>query len=115
TGYKHGHSVILTEEHHDRYKKRNCEGIWDGSLFEIAAAETVESSNIRNALKHCAGKPGSQVAILVFPEKEFNLKIFNEGYARFYGLRKSSQYKKFDMIYCISKDGDIVYKKKPSD
>ena len=114
-GYKHGHSVILTEEHHDIYKKRNCEGLWDGLLFEIAAAETVESSNIRNALKHCACKPGSQVAILVFPEKEFNLKVFNEGYARFYGLRKSSQYKKFDMIYCISKNGDIIYKKKPSD
>lgn len=115
TGYKYGHSVILTEERHDIYKKRNCEGLWDGLRFEIAAAETVETSNIRNALKHCASKPGSQVAILLFPEKAFNLHIFNEGYFRFYGLRHTSQYKKFDMIYCITKDGDIIYKKKPSD
>lgn len=114
TGFKNGHVVILEEESHNIFKQRNCEGLWDGKKFEIAAAETVETGNIRNALKHCAKKPDSEIAVIVFPEKEFNLKKFNDGYYRYLGLKGTKQYKKFDMIYCISKDYKIIYKKKPS-
>lgn len=36
-------------------------------LFEIAGAETGTSNNIRQALKHCASKPNTEVAVLLFP------------------------------------------------
>ena len=114
-GYKEGHSVIFKKEDHTIFNVRSCEGLWDNQLFEVAGAENATSSNIRNALKHCAYKKATQVAVIVFPDKDFDLKLFNEGYSRFCGLKGTSQYKKFNVIYCIDKEGNIIYTKKPSD
>ena len=113
-GFKNGHAVIFGKEDHTKYKQNNCEGLWDNKPFEIAGAETATGSNIRNALKHCAKKTDSKIAVIYFPEDNFSTQMFNDGYAKFYGLKNTSQYKKFDLIYCIHKD-KIIHIKKPSD
>lgn len=112
-GFISGHSVILEAEHHNIYRHRNCEGVWDGLPFEIAGAENGTANNIRNALKHCAKKPGSKVAVIFFPNGNFNTEEFNSGLAKFNGLKGTSQYKVFDFIYCIQGE-NIVQIKKPS-
>lgn len=112
-GFISGHSVILEAEHHNIYRHRNCEGMWDGLPFEIAGAENGTANNIRNALKHCAKKPGSKVAVIFFPNGNFNTEEFNSGLAKFNGLKGTSQYKLFDFIYCIQGE-NIVQIKKPS-
>lgn len=88
-------------------------GGWDGLPFEIAGAENGTANNIRNALKHCAKKPGSKVAVIFFPNGNFNTEEFNNGLAKFNGLKGTSQYKLFDFIYCIQGE-NIVQIKKPS-
>lgn len=80
-------------------------------LFEIAGAETATASNIRNALKHCASKPNSEVAVIFFPNDNFSREVFENGYAKFYGLRGTSQYRKFKEIYCIGNDKILAIKK----
>ncbi len=80
-------------------------------LFEIAGAETGTSNNIRQALKHCASKPNTEVAVLLFPNDNFNYSIFEEGYNKFYGLRGTSQYRKFKVIYCLNNKGILLTKK----
>ena len=112
-GYKHGHSVILEEEPQNVYKGKSCEGLWDDLKFEVAGAESGTSNNIRNALKHCASKPGSKIAVLFFPNGNFSAENFQAGLAKFNGLKGTSQYKKFDLIYCIQGE-EIVQIKKPS-
>lgn len=108
-------------EHHDIYHHRNTEGLWDGLLFEIAGAETGTANNIRNALKHCAKKPDSRIAVLFFPNDNFSTEEFNKGYSKYIGLKGTPQYKKFDLINCIRGDKDeasvpqIIHRKKPSD
>lgn len=111
-GFKNGHSVILGAEPQNVYKHKWCEGTWDKLPFEIAGAESATANNIRNALKHCASKPETKIAVLFFPNENFTHESFLEGLAKYNGLRKTSQYKKFDLIYCIQKD-KIVQIKKP--
>lgn len=95
------------------YKGKSCEGLWDDLKFEVAGAESGTSNNIRNALKHCASKPESKIAVLFFPNGNFSAENFQAGLAKFNGLKETSQYKKFDLIYCIQGE-DIVQIKKPS-
>ena len=111
-GYKHGHSVVLEAEPQNIYKKKYCEGKWDDLPFEVAGAENATANNIRNALKHCASKPDTKIAALFFPNGNFSAGNFNAGYAMFKGLEGTSQYKKYDLIYCIQGDR-IVQIKKP--
>lgn len=113
-GFLNGHSVILGAEYHNIYQHRNYEGLWDGMPFEIAGAESATSNNIRNALKHCAAKPDTRIAVLFFPNDNFTTQAFNDGFAKFFGLKGTSQYKQFDLIYCIH-DEQIIHIKKPSD
>lgn len=112
-GFLSGHSVILEAEYHNIYKHRNCEGLWDGLPFEIAGAENGTANNIRNALKHCAKKPDSKVAVIFFPNANFSTEEFYSGLAKFNGLKGTSQYKLFDFIYCVQGE-NIVQIKKPS-
>lgn len=112
-GYQHGHSVILEEEPQNVYKRKSCEGFWDNLKFEVAGAESGTSNNIRNALKHCASKPEAKIAVLFFPNGNFSVENFQAGLAKFNGLKGTSQYKKFDLIYCIQGE-EIVQIKKPS-
>lgn len=109
-GFKNGHKVILEKEIHSVLNKKNTEGTWNDTLFEIAGAETATSNNIRNALKHCASKPNAEVAVIFFPNDNFNIDNFNEGYRKYKGLKGSSQYKQFKEIYCIDKENIILQK-----
>lgn len=113
-GYKHGHTVVLEKEQQDEFQKRHCEGLWDGKKFEIAGSETATENNIRNGLKHCVSKPDTKIAVLFFPNDNFTRETFERAYAKFYGLKGTSQYKKFDLIYCID-NNRIIYIKKPDD
>lgn len=99
-GFRTGHSAILGKEDHTVKHKKNTEGTWDDKLFEIGAIETGTSSNIKNALKHCASKPGCAIAILFAPQK-IDLKEFSIGLQRYNGLKGTPQWKQFDMIIVI--------------
>lgn len=111
-GVKNGHVVILEAEPQNRYKVKCCEGTWDNLPFEVAGAESGTPNNIRNALKHCASKPDSKVAVIFFPNDNFSAENFYAGLAKFLGLRNTTQYRKFERIYCIHND-KIVLTKKP--
>lgn len=112
-GYKYGHSVILEKEPQNVYKGKSCEGFWDALKFEVAGAESGTPNNIRNALKHCASKPDSKIAVLFFPNENYSSENFQIGLAKFNGLKGTSQHKIFDLIYCIQGD-KIIQIKKPS-
>ena len=105
-GYKFNHSVILENEPQNQFKKRSTEGFWDERRFEIAGAETNQPSNIRNALKHCAKKPDCEIAVIFFPN-DFSFDMFDSGFAKYNGLKGTSQYKEFNKIICIN-NGMIV-------
>lgn len=113
-GYKYGRSVILESEKGKGIGDKYTEGTWDKKLFEIASAETGTTGNIRNALKHCASKIDTEIAVIYFTGK-FDLNTFYEGLKRYEGLKgsKGNQYKEFDRIICIcnGKIARIIYKK----
>lgn len=55
------------------------------TLWGISGVETVTSNNIMKALKHCASKPNTEVAVIFFANDNFNIDIFNEGYRKYKG------------------------------
>ena len=110
-GFKAGHSVILENEPHNHFNQKSAEGSWDGKTFEIAGAENATKTNIRNALKHCAKKPNVKIAVLFFPNNNFDAEEFNNGLSMYCGLEGTSQYKEFDLIYCIQ-GNEIIHIKK---
>lgn len=100
---KAGYSVILENEPQNIYGKRSTEGTWDGLQFEVAGATNGKVNNIRNALKHCAHKRTTEIAVIDFPNGGFSLENFNEALKRFNGLEKlhDGQFLKFKKIICI--------------
>ena len=108
---KNGHKVILEKEDHSILNHKNTEGTWDDMLFEIAAAETGTENNIRRALKHCASKPNADVAVVFYPNDNFDQETFERGFAKFNGLKGTSQYRLFKRIYCVGKDKILLTKK----
>ena len=108
-GYSTGHRVILEDEPQDIYKKRSCEGLWNGLKFEVAGAETATPNNIRNALKHCASKPDCEVAIVFFPNKEsISMEAIRSGISKYTGLKHTNQYREFTGIYFIAEE-EIIH------
>ena len=106
-GYQNGEIVILEEEIHSVLNQRNTEGTWNLIPFELAAAETGTSQNIRNALKHCASKPNAEVAV-VYSLIELSTEAINAGLNRFNGLRNDpKQWKHFKEIIFIFPSGKI--------
>lgn len=104
-GYRNGNAVVLENEPQNEYKKKSCEGTWDGTLFEVAGAETVTPNNIRNALKHCASKPDCEIAVIFFPDESMiSMESIRIGISKYCGLSNTTQYRKFKRIYFISKD-----------
>ena len=80
------------------------------TLWGISGIETVASNNIMKALKHCASKPNTEVAVIFFANDNFNIDIFNERYRKYKGVKGSSQYKQFKEIYSIDKENMILQK-----
>lgn len=107
-GYRAGHSVILEAEDHTIRHKKNIDGLWDGLKFEVAGAENGTSNNIRNALKHCATKPGCEVAVIFVLEDMKNADL-RTGLARYNGLKGSNQWKDFKEIYIVDINGGIKH------
>lgn len=116
-GYLHGHSVILEKEIHTIENKRNVEGLFDGQAFEIAGSETGTANNIRNALKHCASKPGCRVAVVFFPDKnKVSMAMIRDGLKKYFGLKNNpNQFTNFDHIYFMTSERIIYHQKKQGD
>lgn len=117
TGFQNGHSIILEKEIHTIQNKRNVEGLFDGQSFEIAGAETGIANNIRNALKHCASKPGCKVAVVFFPdENKVDMAKIRDGLKKYFGLKcDPNQFKDFDHIYFMTSNRIIYHQKKQGD
>lgn len=112
-GYDSGHSVILGKEVHNVLNRRNVEGLFDSLPFEIAGAETGLPNNIRNALKHCASKPDCDIAIVFFPDEgKANMSSIRTGLRIYFGLRGTSQFKDFEVIYFMSRNKILYTQKK---
>ena len=105
-GLKAGASVILENEPQNEYGKRSTEGSWNGLLFEVAGATNGSINNIRNALKHCAYKRTTEIAVIDFPNGGFSIDNFNAAFARYKGLEKlnDGQFLKFKKIICIQNE-----------
>lgn len=71
-----------------------------------AGAETATPNNIRNVSKHCASKPGCEVAIVFFPNF-YSDALLEDGIGKYLGLKGISQYRSFKKIVCIY-GGEIV-------
>jgi len=113
-GYKYGNAVVLDREPGNIYKVKYTDGTWNGKQFEISSRETATPQNIKKGLNHCAGKPNVKIAILYFPNDNFNIQNFERGLAMYNGIGKSGgkPYCDFEQIICI--EGiSIIYKKKP--
>jgi len=112
-GYKHGNAVILDSEKGKDIGERYTDGLWNGKSFEISATETGTSNNIKKGLNHCASKPKVKVAVLFFPNDNFDIATFEKAFARYLGIGKSGEkgYVQFGEIICIGKN-KILYKKK---
>lgn len=110
-GFQLGHEVIFEAEPGKLQNVKYTDGTWDGKLFEIATAETATSSNFRNALKHCASKGKTEIAIIYVPNNNFELQTFLNGLDRYNGLKfDPKQYIEFERIIVIN-NGKIIYNK----
>lgn len=106
-GFNAGNSVILEEETHIDYKKRNTDGLWNGKKFEIAGAENGTARNIRNAIKHCASKHNTKIAVIYLPNTTIKLSEIDQGIALYSGLKGTKQWMKFDEIIVIDTNKKI--------
>lgn len=109
-GYATGHSVIFGKEDGIKKGKRFVEGLWDGLRFEVTGCETATSNNLLHGLSHCASKPNSDIAVLVFPNGGFDESVLQRSIGRFKGLSKYNprQFHQFKRIICIQ-GNEIVY------
>jgi hypothetical protein len=110
-GYKNGNSVIFESETGKGIGERYTEGFWDGKMFEIASTETGTDSNILKGLKHCASKRNTEVAVIYFPNKNFELSSFNKALSRYKGLEKlnDGQFIKFNKIVVVESENIKIY------
>ena len=106
-GVKAGNAVILENE---KGEGKHTEGLWNGTLFEVAGCETGSANNILRGLKHCASKRETEVAVIVLPNSDFDKVVFETAIKRFKGLEKlnDGQYLKFKKIICVHNQ-EVVY------
>lgn len=109
-GYNAGHAVIFGEEKGNVQGLRYVEGTWDGLRFEVAGSETATSNNIVRKLSHCAAKPNTEIAVIVFPKGGYDANILQNAIDRFKGLERFNpkQFHRFKRIVCVQ-DENIVY------
>ena len=112
-GFNNGNAVIFESEKGKAIGQRYTEGLWNGKSFEIAGTETGTSNNVKKGLNHCASKPDVKVAVLYFPNDNFNSTTFENAFARYEGIGKSGGkgYVKFDEILCVG-NNKTLYRKK---
>ena len=109
-GFSSGNVVILEKEGGTVINQRYTEGLWNGSLFEVAGRETATENNVFRGLKHCAAKRTTEIAVLDFPNGGFDRAILEKAIARYNGLEKlnDGQYVPFRKIICVQ-GKQIVY------
>ena len=88
-GFTNGHSVVLESEIGKQIGERYTEGEWNGRLFEIGAAETATSNNIKSALNHCSSKPECKTAIVFFSTEDVDMSQIRRTLSRWFGLIRS--------------------------
>lgn len=104
-GFREGHAVILGDES-SGFNVKVTDGTWDGKPMEIATMQTGTSSNVRNALKHCADKQDAKVAVLYCNQEVCE---FEKGLIRYYGLKGTPQWRQFDAVVLIHNKGVVTY------
>lgn len=109
-GFKEGHAVILGAEGGNIIGQRFTEGTWDGKKFEVAGCETATSNNILKNLSHCAAKRETKVAVLDFPNGNFNQDTWERTLGRYRGLEKNGtgQFLRFERIICVQGEKIII-------
>lgn len=109
-GFKAGYSVILENEKNGDFGQRFTEGFWNGKIFEVAGCETATSNNILMGLSHCASKRATQIAVLDFPNNNFDQDVFDRSLRRYRGLKKldNGQYLQFEEIICVQGSKIII-------
>lgn len=81
-----GNAVILESEAGKGLGKKYTEGTWNGLTFEIGAAESATSNNIKAALNHCAGKPDCNVAVVFFTTENVDMSVIKRTISCWEGL-----------------------------
>ena len=109
-GYKAGYAVVLENEKGGAFGERFTEGTWDGKEFEVAGRETATANNILRGLKHCAAKKKTKIAVLDFPNANFDKSTFDTALARYNGLEKlnDGQFVRFDRIICVQNEEIVL-------
>lgn len=102
-GYNSGHIVILGKEGGNIIGERFVEGTWDGLKFEVAGRLSGTVNNILSGLSHCASKRVTEVAVIDFPNGNFNMDIFTEALRRYKLLEKNNpqQFLRFERVVCV--------------
>ena len=109
-GCKAGYAVVLENEYSTVTGQRLTEGTWDGKQFEVAGRETATANNILRGLKHCAAKKKTKIAVLDFPNANFDKSTFDVALARYNGLEKlnNGQFVRFDRIICVQNEEIVL-------
>lgn len=102
--FREGHTIILESEIGKDVGKKYIEGSWDRLSFEIGAAETATSNNIKNALNHCASKPDCKVAVVFFLTEDVDMNVIERTLSRWKGLirTKAKGAVDFDEIHFVT-------------
>jgi SPP1 gp7 family putative phage head morphogenesis protein len=101
-GYKNGNAVVLGPEIGSVGKV--ADGTWNGKKADIRGIETGTSGNILNGIEHCAKKPNTKTAVLVFPNGNFNENNFNQALKRYKGVKDKKGYKINEVVVIAGKD-----------
>jgi hypothetical protein len=103
-GFKNGNAVILGPEKGSLVKV--ADGTWNGRRMDIKGVETGKPNNIINSIKHCANKPKTNIAVLVFPNNNYCDNDFKSALMRYIGIQNKSEgkYKIKHVVVIARKD-----------
>ena len=105
-GYKDGNSVILCNEKSHVIGQRFTEGLWNGKQFEVAGKQQSREIDYLKALKHCASKHTTKIAVIDLPNGGFDESILRKAMNRYNGLEKlhDGQYVAFERIIIVQNE-----------
>jgi hypothetical protein len=108
-GYENGYKVVLGNE---LTEAKHNEGTWNEVAFEQRGCENGSNpNNVMNGLVHAAEKPGARIAVLYFPNNDFNKDVFRQGLSKYYYYGQElgqKSFREFDDIVVIC-NGKIEY------
>lgn len=100
----------MLKANHNIIGERFTEGTWDDLKFEVAGRLSGTVNNILSGLSHCASKRITEMAVIDFPNANFNQEIFTEALRRYRLLENSNpkQYLKFKRIICVQNEEIVL-------